>query len=33
MLETDELVGIEHCWNYTERETERCRRKICPSVI
>jgi len=33
MLQTDELVGMEHCWNGTDRATRRCRKKICPSVI
>ena len=33
MLQTDELVGMKHCRNDTDRETRRSRRKICSSVI
>ena len=33
MLQTDELVGMEHCWNDADGEIRRRRRKICPIVI
>jgi hypothetical protein len=32
-LQTEELVGMEHSWNVTDKESRRCRRKTCLSVI